>query len=86
MVHLCTRSVTLSAETFILLHLGHGLASNSPARGVRNMEIYGNTWTATGAGNWANLELRGGSVMVRYFLLLGICLTVGLLRYSAIKQ
>lgn len=43
---------------------GHGLASNNPARGVRNMEVYGNTWTKTGAGNWANIELRGGTGMV----------------------
>ena len=43
---------------------GHGLASNTPPRGVRNMEIYGNTWTKTGAGNWANIELRGGTGMV----------------------
>ena len=35
---------------------GHGLASNSPPRSVRNMEVYGNQWTATGAGNWANIE------------------------------
>lgn len=39
---------------------GHGLASNSPARGVRHMEIYGNTWT-TASGLAAAMELRGGS-------------------------
>lgn len=43
---------------------GHGLASNSPPRGVRSMEIYGNKWTKTGAGIWANIELRGGSGMI----------------------
>lgn len=43
---------------------GHGLASNTPPRSVRNMEIYGNTWTKTGAGNWTNIEIRGGTAMV----------------------
>lgn len=43
---------------------GHGRASNSPPRGVRNMEVYGNTWTQTGPGNWANIEIRGGTGMV----------------------
>jgi hypothetical protein len=43
---------------------GHGMASNSPPRSVRNMEVYGNTWTKTGAGNWANIEIRGGTCMV----------------------
>lgn len=39
---------------------GHGKASNSPARGVRHMEIYGNRWTAP-SGVWAAMEIRGGS-------------------------
>ena len=42
---------------------GHGLATNSPARGVRHMEIYDNTWTSS-ADNWQCLDLRGGSGMV----------------------
>lgn len=42
---------------------GHGLASNNPARSVRNIEVYDNTWTATGAGNWTNIEIRGGTFM-----------------------
>jgi hypothetical protein len=41
----------------------HGLASNTPARGVRQMEIYGNHWTAEG-GYWEALDLRGGTGMV----------------------
>jgi hypothetical protein len=43
---------------------GHGLASNSPPRSVRSMEVYGNRWTSAGAGNWANIEIRGGTVMI----------------------
>jgi len=39
---------------------GHGLASNTPARGVRQMEIYDNTWTSTNS-YWAIMELRGGT-------------------------
>ncbi len=39
---------------------GHGKASNTPPRGVRHMEIYGNEWTAT-SGYWAAIEVRGGS-------------------------
>jgi hypothetical protein len=39
---------------------GHGVASNSPARGVRHMEIYDNTWTTTEPFN-PGIELRGGS-------------------------
>jgi hypothetical protein len=41
----------------------HGLASNTPARGVRHMEIYGNSWTS-GGNFWAAMELRGGTGMV----------------------
>jgi len=43
---------------------GHGLASNSPARSFRNMEVYDNSWTMTGAGNWQNIEIRGGTSMI----------------------
>jgi len=43
---------------------GHGLASNSPARSFRHMEIYGNNWTATGGGTWADIEFRGGTGMI----------------------
>ena len=35
---------------------GHGVASNTPARSVRNMEVYNNTWTTTGL----SIEMRGG--------------------------
>jgi hypothetical protein len=42
---------------------GHGLASNSPARGYRNLEVYGNTWSNT-APAWAAIEIRGGTFMV----------------------
>jgi hypothetical protein len=38
---------------------GHGKASNSPARGVRHMEVYNNLWTNTGQA-WTAIELRGG--------------------------
>lgn len=38
---------------------GHGKASNTPARGVRHMEVYGNRWTNT-SNYWAAIELRGG--------------------------
>lgn len=41
---------------------GHGLASNSPARSCRNLEIYGNTWSSTNQA-WAAFELRGGTFM-----------------------
>lgn len=41
---------------------GHGLASNSPARGVRHMEVYNNTWTLS--GTQTTMELRGGTGMV----------------------
>jgi len=39
---------------------GHGLASNSPARGVRHMEIYNNLFSFSGA-NWRAIEIRGGT-------------------------
>jgi hypothetical protein len=42
---------------------GHGLASNNPARGFRNLEVYGNTWTNTSAA-WSAIEIRGGTFMV----------------------
>jgi hypothetical protein len=39
---------------------GHGFASNTPARGVRHMEAYGNTWI--GVASFARaFELRGGT-------------------------
>jgi hypothetical protein len=43
---------------------GHGLASNNPARSFRSIEVYNNTWTKAGAGNWANIEIRGGTGML----------------------
>jgi hypothetical protein len=42
---------------------GHGVASNTPARSYRNMEVYGNTWTST-AQAWTAIEMRGGTFMV----------------------
>jgi hypothetical protein len=39
---------------------GHGVASNSPPRSVRHMEVYNNQWTAA-AGYWTAMELRGGT-------------------------
>jgi len=38
---------------------GHGVASNTPARSVRNMEVYHNTWTYN-SPFWTALEMRGG--------------------------
>jgi len=41
---------------------GHGFASNSgPARGVRAVEAYRNTWTSGYASSWPAVELRGGN-------------------------
>jgi len=40
----------------------HGFASNTP-RGVREIEIYNNTWTISG-GPFPEIELRGGTGMV----------------------
>lgn len=41
---------------------GHGKSSNTPPRGVRNMEIYRNRWTAVGTGGaWVSIEFRGGT-------------------------
>jgi hypothetical protein len=42
---------------------GHGLASNSPARGYRNMEVYGNVWSSTSQA-WPAIEMRGGTFMI----------------------
>jgi hypothetical protein len=42
---------------------GHGVASNSPARSYRNMEVYSNYWTST-IDAWPAIELRGGVNMV----------------------
>jgi len=42
---------------------GHGLTTNTPARSVRHMEIYGNNWTTT-ASNWIAIEVRGGTAMI----------------------
>jgi hypothetical protein len=40
---------------------GHGKATNTPARGVRHMEVYRNTWTSTSQGGWLTVEMRGGT-------------------------
>jgi hypothetical protein len=42
----------------------HGLASNTPARGVRQMEVYANHWTFAAPAYFAAIELRGGTGMV----------------------
>jgi len=44
---------------------GHGKCTNTPARSVRNMEIYGNHWTLT-SGYFTSIEVRGGTGMVFY--------------------
>jgi hypothetical protein len=59
--HMVVRYCTISGQNKVD---GHGVASNSPPRSVRNIEVYGNTWTLTGPGNWPNIELRGGTAMV----------------------
>ena len=41
----------------------HGLASNSPARGFRNMEVYGNHFTNVSPFS-AAIEIRGGTSMI----------------------
>jgi hypothetical protein len=38
---------------------GHGKATNSPARGVRHMEVYNNLWTSSSTF-WTAIEMRGG--------------------------
>jgi hypothetical protein len=42
---------------------GHGFASNTP-RGIREIEIYNNTWTNSTNTFWAGMEIRGGTGMV----------------------
>jgi hypothetical protein len=42
---------------------GHGRATNTPARSVRLMEVYGNVWTLT-KSYWQALEIRGGTSRV----------------------
>lgn len=42
---------------------GHGLASNTPPRSVRSMEIYNNQWTGGGISATA-IEVRGGTAMI----------------------
>ena len=39
---------------------GHGVATNTPARGVRHMEVYRNRWTMD-FRYWTPIELRGGT-------------------------
>jgi len=41
----------------------HGVASNTPPRGCRQIEVYGNSWTSTG-GYFADIEIRGGTGML----------------------
>jgi hypothetical protein len=41
---------------------GHGVASDTPPRAVRQMEAYDNHWTSKGQGGaWDSLEIRGGT-------------------------
>jgi len=42
---------------------GHGKCTNTPARSVRHMEIYGNRWTLT-SGYFTSIEVRGGTGLV----------------------
>ncbi len=42
---------------------GHGVASNSPPRSFRNMEVYGNKWIADTQAS-AAIEMRGGTFMI----------------------
>jgi hypothetical protein len=42
---------------------GHGLASNSPARSFRSLEVYRNRWTGGGSSATA-IEIRGGTAMI----------------------
>ena len=51
-VRFCTINGTLKVDA-------HGLASNTPPRGVRQTEVYCNHWTSTGF--WAAIEIRGGT-------------------------
>jgi hypothetical protein len=41
----------------------HGVASNSPPRSCRHIEVYDNSWTDT-SGYFADLEIRGGTGML----------------------
>ena len=52
-VRFCTISGRMKVDS-------HGLASNTPARGVRQTEVYGNHWTSK-APYYAAIEIRGGS-------------------------
>lgn len=42
---------------------GHGKASNTPPRGVRQMEVYNNFWTQT-SGYFPGIEIRGGTGVI----------------------
>jgi hypothetical protein len=52
-VRFCTINGTIKAD-------GHGVASNTPARSVRNIEVYNNTWTSADISGWTAIEMRGG--------------------------
>ncbi|HVT74873.1 MAG TPA: peptidoglycan-binding domain-containing protein [Candidatus Paceibacterota bacterium] len=55
------RNNTITAQNKID---AHGLCTNSsPARGVREMEVYNNYWTSS-ANAWTAIELRGGTGIV----------------------
>jgi hypothetical protein len=52
-VRFCTVSGRMKVDS-------HGLASNSPPRGVRQTEVYGNRWTSP-TPYYAAIEIRGGT-------------------------
>ncbi|MFP4016525.1 MAG: DUF1573 domain-containing protein, partial [Halanaerobiales bacterium] len=43
---------------------GHGKCTNSPARGVRHMEIYKNHWVYNESKTWPAIEFRGGTGVI----------------------
>lgn len=60
---ICVRFCTITGRIKID---GHGKASDTPPRGVRQMEIYNNVWTygGTNAFNAAAIEVRGGTAKI----------------------
>ncbi|HET7535898.1 MAG TPA: hypothetical protein VFJ90_05550 [Candidatus Didemnitutus sp.] len=43
---------------------GHGVASNTPARSVRHMEVYDNDWKIGPGAYYTAMEIRGGTGMI----------------------
>jgi hypothetical protein len=52
-VRFCTIKAAIKVDS-------HGVATNSPPRGARHTEVYGNRWTHSGL-YWTAIEIRGGS-------------------------